>query len=72
MRPLLGKKLQLTSFQLLACINTIRGRKMSEAASARRGNDVFIFQLESVCILWVFRDVYGREREKKKAGDKWK
>lgn len=41
---------------------------MSEAASARRGNDVFIFQLESVCILWVFRDVYGREREKKKQG----
>lgn len=35
---------------------------MSEAASARRGNDVFIFQLESVCILWVFWDVYVRER----------
>lgn len=37
---------------------------MSEAASARRGNIVFIFQLESICILWVFWDVYVRERER--------
>lgn len=41
---------------------------MSEAASARRGNDVFTFQLESVCILWVFWDVYVRERGGGKQG----
>lgn len=72
--PVLVKKKKATAdlFQLLACVNTMRGgRRWSGGVRARHRNGVFGFtNQESVCILWGFLQMGVKTGREDRQGNK--